>query len=72
MELLHRSRRTVREVRRKVVFLLFYLFAFLPLPAGAQGIPFIRNYTADDYRANKLNYDVETDKNGNVFVANFE
>ena len=72
MELLHRTRRTVREVCRKVVFLLFYLFAFLPLPAGAQGIPFIRNYTADDYRANKLNYDVETDENGNVFVANFE
>ena len=50
----------------------FFLFTFLSLPAGAQGIPFIRNFTAEEYHANKLNYDVETDENGNVFVANFE
>ena len=72
MELLHRTRRTIREVRGKVILLLFYLFAFLPLPSGAQGIPFIRNFTAEEYHANKLNYDVETDENGNVFIANFE
>ena len=37
-----------------------------------QGIPFIRNFTAEDYHANNINYDIETDENGNVFVANFE
>ena len=45
---------------------------FTSVSASAQGIPFIRNYTAEEYRANKLNYDVENDENGNVFVANFE
>ena len=40
--------------------------------AYGQGIPFIRNYTAEEYHANNTNYDIETDENGNVFVANFE
>ena len=40
--------------------------------AYGQGIPFIRNFTADEYGANNTNYDIETDENGNVFVANFE
>lgn len=37
-----------------------------------QGIPFIRNFTAEEYHANNTNFDIETDENGNVFVANFE
>ena len=40
--------------------------------AYGQGIPFIRNFTAKEYGANNINYDIETDENGNVFVANFE
>ena len=55
--------------------LLILLLTFAPvylLTAFGQGIPFIRNYTPDDYHANNLNYDVENDENGNVFVANFE
>lgn len=40
--------------------------------AWGQGIPFIRNFTVEDYHANNTNYDIEIDKYGNVFVANFE
>ena len=65
MELLHRTRRAIRDVCSIICLLT-------SLTAGAQGIPFIRNFTAEEYHANKLNYDVETDENGNVFVANFE
>ena len=52
--------------------ILFHLFTLSTFHLYAQGIPFIRNFTAEEYHANKLNYDVETDENGNVFVANFE
>ena len=45
---------------------------FLTIMVHGQGIPFIRNFTADEYRANNTNFDIETDENGNVFVANFE
>lgn len=38
----------------------------------AQGIPFIRNFTVEEYHANNINFDIETDEDGNVFVANFE
>ena len=65
MELLHRTRRAVRDICTIICL-------FTSLTAGAQGIPFIRNFTAEEYHANKLNYDVENDENGNVFVANFE
>ena len=37
-----------------------------------QGIPFIRNFLANEYQANNTNYDIETDEYGHVFVANFE
>ena len=47
-------------------------FSFFISYSFGQGIPFIRNFSAEDYHANSLNYDVETDENGNVFVANFE
>ena len=50
----------------------FYLLTFLPLPAWAQGLPLIRNYTATEYDAHNLNYDIEIGEDGTVFVANFE
>ena len=56
---------------RKLLLLLITYHLSL-ITSLAQGIPFIRNFTADDYHANSLNYDVETDENGNVFIANFE
>ena len=40
--------------------------------AHGQGIPFIRNFTVEDYHASNVNFDIETDEDGNVFVANFE
>jgi signal transduction histidine kinase/ligand-binding sensor domain-containing protein len=52
--------------------LLLFIFHFSLFTSFGQGIPFIRNFTAEDYHANSLNYDVETDENGNVFIANFE
>ena len=40
--------------------------------AAAQGIPFIKNYTPDDYHAHNRNFDVITTDDGSVFIANFE
>ena len=48
------------------------LLFFLPLPAGAQGLPLIRNFTAAEYGGHNRCYDIETDKDGTVYVANFE
>ena len=64
-------------MKRLLPFFIFNILflSFSPshlLTSSGQGIPFIRNFTAEEYHANKLNYDVETDENGNVFVANFE
>ena len=44
----------------------------LAISTFGQGIPFIRNYSAEEYNANNINFDIETDELGNVFVANFE
>ena len=56
-----------------MIRLLTALTVLLLMTASyGQGIPFIRNYTAEEYHANNTNYDIETDENGNVFVANFE
>ena len=52
--------------------LLFYLFTFLPLALGAQGLPLIRNYTAAEYGGHNRNYDIEMGEDGTVYVANFE
>ena len=38
----------------------------------AQGVPFLKNYSPDDYQANSINFDIKTGKRGTVFVANFE
>ena len=53
-------------------FLPFYLFTLLPVTGSAQGIPFIRNYTPEEYHGNNMNFDIETDGKGNILVANFE
>lgn len=66
--------RILNVVKSRALFLLFALspFHLFTLSSYSQGIPFFRNYTAEDYHANKLNYDAETDGLGNIFVANFE
>ena len=38
----------------------------------AQGLPLIRNYTAQEYNGHNRNYDIETSEDGTVYVANFE
>ena len=63
------THRIIKTVKR---LLLFSLFTLLPFSTLAQGIPFIRNYTSEEYHGNNLNFDIETDGQGNIFVANFE
>ena len=48
------------------------LLAFLPVRAWAQGIPFIRNFSATEYKAHNQNFDIITGSDGTVYVANFE
>ena len=43
-----------------------------PLASHAQGVPFLRNYMGTDYHAHNINYDVEIDDDGVVYVANLE
>ena len=52
--------------------ILLSLLTLLPLPASAQGIPFFQNYMREDYQANSINFDIETDNDGIVYLANFE
>ena len=63
----------IHKVQRLVKwFLPFYLFTFLPLTTGAQGLPLIRNYSAAEYGGHNRCFDIETDEDGTVYVANFE
>jgi len=65
--------KTTHKIQRLVKwFLPFYLFTFLPLLAGAQGLPLIRNFTAAEYGGHNRCFDIETDEDGTVYVANFE
>ena len=52
--------------------LLYGMMLFYACVAAAQGIPYIKNYTAQDYHAHNRNFDVVTTSDGTVFVANFE
>ena len=40
--------------------------------AAAQGIPFLQNFTPEEYHAHNRNFDIITTDDGSVFVANFE
>jgi signal transduction histidine kinase len=44
----------------------------IPVLANAQGLPAIRNYTAEEYGAHNRNFDIEIGEEGTVYVANFE
>jgi signal transduction histidine kinase len=52
--------------------LSFIIYHLSFSPAGAQGLPLIRNYTAEEYGGHNRNFDIEIDKDGTVYVANFE
>ena len=60
-------------IRRWVKIILpFYFFSLLPLSSVAQGLPLIRNYTAEEYGGHDLNYDIAIGDDGTVYVANFK
>lgn len=42
------------------------------LKAEERGVPFFRNFTAKEYKAHNRNYDIASDGQGTIFVANFE
>ena len=52
--------------------LLFIHSSLFPGHAGAQGIPYIKNFPASSYHAHNHNFDVITGNDGTVYVANFE
>jgi len=52
--------------------LILFTFSLSLLTSFSQGIPFLRNYTAQDYHAHSRNFDIEIGDDGFVFVANFE
>ena len=51
---------------------LFGLMLLSTCMAMAQGMPFLRNFTAEEYHGNKSNFDVIAARDGTVYVANFE
>lgn len=51
---------------------LFCLLLLSTCVAFAQGVPFIKNFTPDDYHAHNRNFDVAIGNDGMVFIANFE
>ena len=52
--------------------LLYGLMLLCSCIVAAQGFPFIKNYTPEDYHAHNRNFDVVTTDDGSVFIANFE
>ena len=64
---------------KKIVVVLISVLSTLLGGAGGgllfaqqNGKPFFRNYTATEYHGHNRNFAVECDKEGNIFVANFE
>ena len=52
-----------------------FLYALMLLStsmAMAQGMPFLRNFSAEEYHGNKSNFDVVAGNDGTIYVANFE
>ena len=54
------------------ILLLMVSLTLLAVPAMPQGIPFIRNFTSEEYGGHNQNFDVMMGEDGKVFVANFE
>ena len=55
-----------------LVIIITHCSFLIPHSAAAQGLPLIRNYTAAEYGGHNRCYDIVIDKDGTVFVANFE
>jgi len=56
-------------MKRLFLYILMLLSACV---ANAQGFPFIKNYTPDDYHAHNRNFDIAIGNDGVVYIANFE
>ena len=56
----------------KRLLFLCLLAGTMLLNAGAQGVPFFNNISPTTYKAHKQNFDIEIDRDGIVYVANFE
>ena len=56
----------------KRLFFVFFLSLIALTSATAQGIPFFQNFNMKQYGGHKYNFDITVDKDGVVFVANFE
>ena len=54
------------------LFLVFFLSLMTLTGVTAQGIPFFQNFSMKQYGGHKYNFDVVVDKDGIVYVANFE
>lgn len=58
-------------MKKRLLLILFAVYCSLSTVC-AQGIPFIRNYSATEYRGHNQNFDIMTGANGMVYAANFE
>ena len=68
-----KSRNRYHKIRWMVrVLMVLFTIQYSLFTANAQGIPFIRNFMPEDYHANNMNFDVDTDEDGIIYVANFE
>lgn len=60
-------------MKKTLQYILCTVFALtIHLTVSAQGMPFMRNYSSDEYKAHNRNFDIVTGNDGNIFVANFE
>lgn len=59
----------IKRISRRAALTVLLLFS--AVANYAQGLPLIRNYTANEYRAHNCNFDIEIGKDGTVYVANF-
>ena len=62
----------MRQHSRYILLLLCSVLVSLGTQAENRGMPYLQNYTAEDYNAHNRNYDVVCDSHGTVYVANFE
>lgn len=59
-------------MKRLTLHILLAILVLLPLSARAFNIPLLHNFTALEYQAHNVNYDIYVDNDGIVYVANFE
>ena len=57
---------------KKLLIPIFIIFPLFISSARAQGIPFLRNFTAKEYNGHNRNFDIVVGEDGTVYVANFE